>query len=198
MTIKIRKSFRFIILSTLVLFFAYCAEKKQATVQENNTSPATSSTTPSTTPSTTAEIAGSEQKDAASKIMLDVYKDPNCGCCDLWITHIEDQGFAATGHNTDAMEQVKAEKGIPSTHQSCHTAVSKEGFVFEGHVPAKFIAQFLAEKPAGAFGLTVPAMPIGSPGMEMGEKFMAYKVFQLNTEGEPTVYAEVNSYAEQF
>ena len=129
---------------------------------------------------------------------LDVYKDPNCGCCDEWITHIEDHGFAANGHNTKDMVTLKKSHNVPGTHHSCHTAISEQGYVFEGHVPAKFIKQFLAEKPEGAFGLTVPAMPIGSPGMEMGDRFMPYKIFQFNTEGEPTVYAEVNSYAEQF
>jgi hypothetical protein len=188
MSMNIRNFFPVILLFTLVLFFTSCTEKKQQALSEQLNSPSI----------TTNESLNSEQKISASKIMLDVYKDPNCGCCSEWITHIEDQGFAATAHDTDAMAQIKMDKGVPSSHQSCHTAVSKEGFVFEGHVPAKFIAQFLAEKPAGAFGLTVPAMPIGSPGMEMGERFMAYKVFQLNTEGEPTVFAEVNSYAEQF
>src|SRR5690606_17224762 len=99
--------------------------------------------------------------------------------CVEWIHHANKNGFAATGHNTDLMAELKMEKNIPSRFQSCHTAVSKEGYVFEGHVPAKFISRFLAEKPEGAFGLAVPSMPIGSPGMEMGDRFMPYKVFQL-------------------
>lgn len=179
------------LLFTCTLFFAGCAESKQ-------NDPLVSSTTSS---SAAAEIsAASAQKDLSSKTMLDVYKDPDCGCCYKWITHIEDHGFASTTYDTapDPLDQLKTEKGIPANFRSCHTAISKEGFVFEGHVPAKFIAKFIAEKPQGAFGLTVPAMPVGSPGMEVGDKFMSYKVFQLNTAGEPTVYAEVNSYNEQF
>ncbi len=35
-------------------------------------------------------------------------------------------------------------------------ATLTEGYVFEGHVPAKFMHKFLAERPAGAPGLAEP------------------------------------------
>ena len=53
---------------------------------------------------------------------------------------------------------------MPDTLASCHTAVV-EGYVLEGHVPAREIRRLLAERPA-AIGLAVPEMPRGSPGME--------------------------------
>ncbi|MEL7293476.1 MAG: DUF411 domain-containing protein, partial [Pseudomonadota bacterium] len=47
-------------------------------------------------------------------------------------------------------------------------------------------------------GLSVPAMPIGSPGMEVDERFQPYLVLQLNVDGSVTTFAEVNTYEEQF
>nr|WP_235781958.1 hypothetical protein [Shewanella vesiculosa] len=45
-------------------------------------------------------------------------------------------------------------------------------------------------------GLTVPAMPVGSPGMEYQDKFMAYQVLLLKNDGSSQVYAQVNSLEE--
>jgi hypothetical protein len=35
-------------------------------------------------------------------------------------------------------------------------------------------------------------MPIGSPGMEVGDRFMPYKVLILFKDGTSEVYAEIN------
>ncbi len=93
---------------------------------------------------------------------------------------------------------LKQSKLIAPRYRSCHTAVSEQGYIFEGHVPAKFIAQFLATPEQDALGLAVPAMPVGSPGMEMGDKFMPYQVLLLRDDGSHTVYAHINRYEEQF
>ncbi|MBV35846.1 MAG: hypothetical protein CMP47_10420 [Rickettsiales bacterium] len=129
---------------------------------------------------------------------LEVYKNPSCGCCKKWMSHIEKHGFEASSHNLNNLPTFKSEKGIQPQYQSCHTAVSQDGYVFEGHIPAKYIHQFLKEKPEGALGLTVPAMPVGSPGMEVGDKFMPYQVFLLKIDGSVETYAEVNSQEEQY
>jgi hypothetical protein len=92
---------------------------------------------------------------------------------------------------------VKHDLGVLPEWQSCHTAVTKEGFVFEGHVPAKFIEQFLAAPPEGALGLAVPGMPLGSPGMEMGDRFTPYDIVQMNKDGSSRVFAHVDSAAAQ-
>jgi hypothetical protein len=70
--------------------------------------------------------------------------------------------------------------------------------VFEGHVPAKYIQQFLASPPDNAIGLAVPAMPVGSPGMEYQDRFMPYKVLQLNKDGTSLVYAHVKYPSQQY
>ncbi len=130
--------------------------------------------------------------------ILEVYKSPTCGCCEKWIDHIDQHGFATQSHNLESLLVFKQDKGIAPQYRSCHTAVSKDGYVFEGHVPAKFIHQFLAKPPTDAIGLSVPAMPIGTPGMEVGDKFMPYKVILLKADGSYESYAVLSTYQEQF
>lgn len=129
---------------------------------------------------------------------LDVYKSPTCGCCQEWIDHMEAQGFRTDIHHPAALNEVKAKYQIAPQYQSCHTAVSPTGYVFEGHIPAKIIERFLTEKPADAIGLAVPGMPMGSPGMEMGNRFTPYDVLLLKTDGSTQVYARINAASEQY
>ncbi|WP_448569109.1 DUF411 domain-containing protein [Thalassotalea ganghwensis] len=136
--------------------------------------------------------------DELSTLALKVYKTPSCGCCNKWISHIQEQGLVVYSKNIDDIDSIKNQYRIPYNHRSCHTAISANGFVFEGHVPAKYIQQFLSEQHPNAIGLTVPAMPVGSPGMEVGERFMPYKVLMLLNDGTSKVYADINSYKEQF
>lgn len=129
---------------------------------------------------------------------LDVYKSPTCGCCGKWIDHIHQHGLQTNVHNTQELSAIKNKFAIAPNFRSCHTAVSENGYIFEGHVPAKFIHKFLAEKHVNVIGLSVPSMPLGSPGMEMDNQFMPYKVLLLHKDGSYSVYQEVNSYEEQF
>lgn len=122
-----------------------------------------------------------------------VYKDANCGCCKEWISHAEHHGMTAAGQDVADLAVFKERYGVPSNMRSCHTAVTSDGYVFEGHVPAKYIAQFLANPPSEAIGLAVPGMPMGSPGMEYQNKFSPYQVMQINKDGSTAVYAEVDS-----
>ena len=125
------------------------------------------------------------------KISLDVYKSPTCGCCGEWVTHVEASGFKAAVHHPADLNKLKADNGISPRYQSCHTAVSQDGYVFEGHVPADVIEQFLANPPANAIGLAVPGMPIGSPGMEMGDRHDAYDVLLLSKDGSSKVFEHI-------
>lgn len=136
--------------------------------------------------------------EAAEPIKLTVHKSPTCGCCKHWVSHIEQQGLFAESKDTLEMDLIKNSYGIRPHYRSCHTGVSAEGYVFEGHVPAKYIKQFLAEAHEDALGLAVPAMPVGSPGMEVDDKFMAYDVLLLLKDGSSRVYASVSRYEDQF
>jgi len=100
---------------------------------------------------------------ASPRPSVEVWKDPDCGCCKDWVAHLVKSGFDVkvneTGNNT-----ARSALGIPASLGSCHTA-KVEGYAIEGHVPAKEIKRLLREKPK-AVGLAVPGMPVGSPGMD--------------------------------
>lgn len=119
--------------------------------------------------------------------VIDVYKSPTCGCCNKWIDHLKTNGFTVRSHDTDNVAQHKVRLGVPSGYGACHTA-EVNGYVVEGHVPAKEIKRMLKEKPR-ARGLVVPAMPVGSPGMEAGGRVDPYMVFLVNRDGATRTYA---------
>ena len=116
-----------------------------------------------------------------------VYKSPTCGCCELWVRHMRRFGFQVDAHDVQDLGAAKAEAGIPYGLGSCHTARVGKYFI-EGHVPADDVKRLLFEKPA-ARGLTVPGMPIGSPGMEQGDRREPYDVLLVAKDGTTTVYA---------
>ncbi len=151
----------------------------------------------STNVNSVASSAVAKAPATAEKVALEVFKSPTCGCCGVWIDHLKAAGFATGVHNETNMTEIKGRHGIKPGQSSCHTAVSPDGYVFEGHIPAKYIKRFLAEKPANAIGLAVPGMPVGSPGMEMGDRFEPYRIVQINKDGSTTVYAEVASPTDQ-
>jgi hypothetical protein len=130
-------------------------------------------------------------------VVLNVYKSESCGCCVGWIEHMEEHSYHATVFHPADLDAVKQDLGVKPQWASCHTAVTKEGYVFEGHIPAKFIDQFLASPPAGALGLTVPGMPIGGPGMEMGNRFTPYDILVMNKDGTSALFASIKSAADQ-
>lgn len=101
---------------------------------------------------------------AASAGDVTVWKSAYCGCCGGWIDHMRAAGFRVTVHETEEMDAVKAEQGVPEALASCHTA-TVDGYVLEGHVPAADVTRLLAERPA-ARGLSVPGMPQSAPGMD--------------------------------
>src|SRR5262245_37331396 len=108
----------------------------------------------------------------AAAPVITVYKDPNCGCCSIWVEHLRKNGFEVTVQEPGNMVEIKRKLGVPTYLQSCHTAVI-DGYTIEGHVPAAEIHRLLKERP-NAKGLTVPGMPLGSPGMEAGTTSQKY------------------------
>jgi len=120
--------------------------------------------------------------------VIDVYKSPACGCCNKWIDHLKANGFGVRSYDTDNVAQHKARLGVPPGYGSCHTA-EVDGYVVEGHVPAREIRRLLEEKPRVS-GLVVPAMPVGSPGMEADGRKDPYKVFLVNRNGSTQTYVQ--------
>jgi len=139
-----------------------------------------------------------ETKAEAIDLPLTVYKSATCGCCVKWIDHANDNGFMAKGINSTRLNKIKDQHQVPANYRSCHTAISQGGYVFEGHIPAKFVQKFLQEKPDNYKGLVVPGMPVGSPGMEYLNKFSPYVIMAFDKKGTLTPYAEINHFEEQF
>ena len=100
---------------------------------------------------------------ATPQTPMEVWKDPNCGCCKDWIVLMEQSGFAVKVHEV-GNNGVRAQLGLPQRLGSCHTALVG-GYLIEGHVPAADVRKLLKEKPK-ALGISVPGMPVGSPGMD--------------------------------
>ena len=128
---------------------------------------------------------------SGEELMLLVHKTPTCGCCKMWMKHVEKNGFTAYGQDHQNLMKIKEKYNIQPQYRSCHTAVSSDGFIFEGHIPSKYIKQFLSEEHPEAIGLSVPGMPLGSPGMEVEDRFMPYDVLILFKDGTSKIYAEV-------
>lgn len=118
---------------------------------------------------------------------ITVYKSPTCGCCTDWVSHMKDNGFDVTVHETNRINDIKVEAGLTRELASCHTAFAGD-YVIEGHVPASDVHTLLAETPK-AKGLAVPGMPVGSPGMEMGDRQDAYTVLLFNEQGQTQPFA---------
>ena len=146
-----------------------------------------------------------ESAEAASNIdnsapveELTVFKSPSCGCCQGWIEHLNPDDFQVSVKHPVSLGPVKVQYNLVPEIQSCHTAVTAEGYVFEGHVPQKFMKRFLAEKPQGAIGLAVAGMPIGTPGMEAGARFTPYQVLLVQEDGSISTYASVSRFEDQY
>jgi hypothetical protein len=97
---------------------------------------------------------------------VEVWRDPNCGCCSNWVVHLRTAGFVVEDRVVTSVARFRRMLGTPANLLSCHAA-RIAGLGLEGHVPALAIRRLLAERPTGVVGLAVPAMPIGSPGMEV-------------------------------
>jgi hypothetical protein len=121
---------------------------------------------------------------------IEVWKSPTCGCCGKWVEHLEANGFAVTAKNTSRgmLDRIKRQAGIEEKLASCHTGLI-EGYAIEGHVPAADIKKLLETRP-DAVGLTVPNMPLGSPGMEQPDgKTEPYDVLLVKKDGSTEIFA---------
>jgi len=121
---------------------------------------------------------------------VQVFKNPSCGCCGAWVDHMKAAGFAVSVTEVDDTSVARSRHGLPDKFGSCHTAVVA-GYVVEGHVPANDVKKLLAMKPL-AIGLSVPGMPVGSPGMEMGSRKNPYQVLLVDKQGRERVFSSYN------
>jgi len=123
---------------------------------------------------------------AQAENIVRAYRNPGCGCCEKWADLMTSAGFSITMEDDDNLAARKIALGVSEKFAGCHTALI-DNYVFEGHVPPADIVQFLSEKP-DALGLSVPGMPVGSPGMEAGDQKDAYDVLLMKKDGSSSVY----------
>ena len=124
---------------------------------------------------------------AASNPAMLAYRNPGCGCCEKWAALMTESGFQVTMLDDPDLDKRRAEAGVPAELAGCHTAFMGD-YIIEGHVPAEDIIRLLAESPA-VRGIAVPGMPIGSPGMESGDRNDAYDVLAFKADGTWSVFA---------
>lgn len=120
---------------------------------------------------------------------MTVYKSASCGCCKQWVEHARANGFTVRIVDTEDLNSVKREMGIPGALASCHTVVVGS-YLVEGHVPATDVKRLLRDRPR-VRGLAVPGMPIGAPGMEQGpvSGYERYDVIAFEQSGATRVFA---------
>ncbi len=120
---------------------------------------------------------------------IEVWKSATCKCCGAWVKHLEANGFTVKVNAAEpsTLASLKRQAGIGDKLASCHTAMI-DGYVIEGHVPGTDINRLVTERPE-AIGLTVPGMPVGSPGMEQGAEFEPYDVLLIKKDGATETFA---------
>ncbi len=124
---------------------------------------------------------------------LIVNRTETCGCCGAWVERMNSAGLRTEVNyvGEEALGLIKVQLGISVELSSCHTATIGSYFI-EGHVPAEDIFKLLIVKP-NALGLSVPGMPIGSPGMEMGNKKEPFDTLLVFENGKTQIF---NSHAQ--
>jgi len=135
-------------------------------------------------------LAGTVRAQSRPTRTLTVFKSPTCACCDGWVTHMRAAGFSTTVRVIADLRAVRLAHGLPDALASCHTGVIG-GYVVEGHVPAADVMRLLAERPE-AVGITVPGMPLGSPGMEAGGRREPFETLLVLRSGQTRVFARHN------
>jgi hypothetical protein len=122
----------------------------------------------------------------AGSTHVTLYKNPECSCCEGYAAYLRDNGFDVEVKPTTDLAEISRKAGVPGQMEGCHTAFI-DGYVVDGHVPVAVIEKLLTERPAIA-GITLPGMPMGSPGM-VGEKTEPFTIYAVTKDGKaPTVY----------
>lgn len=119
---------------------------------------------------------------------ITVYKKPDCFCCDKWVKYLRKHKYKVTVINTRNVAAEKKRLGVPVELKACHTA-EIGGYVVEGHITHRDIKRMLVFQP-NITGIAVPGMPIGTPGMERGNKVEKYNVMSFDGDGNIKVFVE--------
>ena len=123
---------------------------------------------------------------AAATPSIELFKSPDCLCCEAYADYLRTAGFEIAVKATPDLMGMSAAAGIPAGLEGCHLAFV-DGYIVSGHVPADVVRRLLEERPEVA-GVTLPGMPLGSPGMD-GEKSEPFTIYTFGGETPPVVFA---------
>lgn len=114
-----------------------------------------------------------------------LYKNPQCSCCEGYADYLRENGFTVSVEPTHELAAMSRDAGIPDAFQGCHLSMI-DGYAVSGHVPVDTVNKLLTERPE-IKGITLPGMPMGSPGMG-GDKTEPFTIYEIGT-ATPEVYA---------
>jgi hypothetical protein len=109
-----------------------------------------------------------------------LYKNPQCGCCEGYADYLRENGFTVTVKPTHDLAEMSRQAGIPDEFQGCHLSFI-DGYAVSGHVPVGTVNKLLSERP-DIKGVTLPGMPMGSPGMS-GTKTAPFEMLEITGSG---------------
>lgn len=121
---------------------------------------------------------------AGEALKATVYKNPACSCCHDYVAYLRQSGFDVEVVDTDDLASIKQQSGVPPALEGCHSTMVG-GYVVEGHVPVDAVRRLLRDRPQ-IRGISLPAMPEGSPGMS-GEKAGPFVIYEVS-DGAAKVY----------
>lgn len=180
----------FVLLSTLVISACTRASQPAESQRPVGDTPVVATPASATASVTPGPIANQipVTPSASDLPLMVVHKSETCGCCELWVEHMQEAGFDVEVRNTNDFGSIKARVGVPLGKGSCHTA-EVGGYFVEGHIPADDVKRLLALAP-DAKGLVVPGMPLGSPGMEVPDgRTQPYTVELVARDGTTSEFA---------
>ena len=124
------------------------------------------------------------------------YRSESCGCCKKWVNHLRDNGLQVVDNIVEDISEIKKIYNVPNNLRSCHSA-KISNYTIEGHVPIESINKLFKEKPS-IYGLAVPGMPHGSPGMETHSReshshnYETYKVFSFSNSDNTKIFDKIS------
>ena len=142
-----------------------------------------------------------QESTAKNKENIDIpkvlsYRSASCSCCKKWVNHLRDNGLEVVDNIVENISEIKQHYNVPNNLRSCHSA-KISNYTIEGHVPIESINKLFKEKPS-IYGLAVPGMPHGSPGMEthshesQSHNYETYKVFSFSHNGNTKIFDQIS------
>lgn len=135
---------------------------------------------------TSAQTAQETNATAVDAKAITIWRDPGCGCCDVYADYLEGNGFTVTRVDDRAFDKRSVEMGVPERGIGCHLA-EIDGYVVSGLVPVEIIERLVSERP-DITGITLPGMPGNAPGMAVA-KSGTLKTYAFGKNG-VTVYSD--------